>query len=65
MTTAPGIFFCFFLAWQERKKLLGPPPLDHAPPKPTWPSRVVQRRPAQTQTNLQAWLPAVPQPPET
>ena len=44
----------FLLAWQERKNLLGPAPLDDPPPMPTWPSRVVQRRPT-----------IVPQPPMT
>ena len=39
----------FHLAWQERKDLLGLPPLDQAPPKPAWPSQVVQPR------NLQPW----------
>ncbi|CAE7195557.1 unnamed protein product, partial [Symbiodinium pilosum] len=33
----------------ERKNLLGLPPLDEPPPKPAWPSRVVQPR------NLQPW----------
>ncbi|CAE7227279.1 SEP2, partial [Symbiodinium pilosum] len=36
-------------ALEERKKLLGLPPLDEAPPKPAWPSSVVQPR------HLQPW----------
>ncbi|CAE7643567.1 unnamed protein product, partial [Symbiodinium pilosum] len=36
-------------ALEERKNLLGLPPLDEAPWKPAWPSKVVQPR------NLQPW----------